>query len=139
MNRYTLGVVALLLLIVGGFIAVRHPEGGAAFSGACVRIGMVLGAAWLAWPQIAGLWNKTPRWLLIATGIGILICVVQPLWALAAIPVLAGLWFLAPKITALWKTKSDLQSPGASRPAGDGQPVAPAPQPRRPRRRPNAR
>jgi hypothetical protein len=139
MSRHTLGVVALLLLIVGGIAAVQHPESGAAFSGACVRVGMVLGAAWLAWPQIASLWKKTPRWLLIATGVGVAVCIVQPLWALAAIPVLAALWFLGPKLTAMWKSKSGLQSSTATRPAGEtGPPEQPA-GPKRPRRRPNAR
>ena len=139
MSRHTLGVVALSLLVIGGIAFLQHGDSGKAFSGACMRVGMVLGAAWLAWPQIASVWKKTPRWLLIATGVGVAVCVVQPLWALAAIPVLAALWFVGPKLASLWKSKSGLQSPAASRPTSEAGSTTQAAQPKRPRRRPNAR
>ncbi len=141
MSRHTLGVVAIFLLIVGGIIALQQPEGGAAFAGACIRVGMVLGAVWLAWPQVASFWNKTPRWLLIASAVAVVVCVVHPLLALAAIPVLALLWFAGPKVVTFWKPKPGGKSPTDPRPPADRPAAATQATslPKRPRRRPNAR
>ena len=64
---------------------------GAAFAGACIRVGLVLGALWLSLPQITYVWSKTPRWLLIVAGVALVVptrwhdawcyrvCVVNPL------------------------------------------------------------
>jgi hypothetical protein len=66
MRRNLLGIVSALLLIVGGVSAFGGPGGEAAqqFSGVCIKSGLVLGALWLALPQILALIAKSPRWLL---------------------------------------------------------------------------
>ena len=66
MNRTTLGVVAVLLLLVGGITAWRGPPDGSAvgFAAGCIRVGLVLAALWLALPQILSLFRSTPGWLL---------------------------------------------------------------------------
>lgn len=65
MNRNALGIVALLLLLIGGITWFRGPPDGSAmgFSGGCIRVGLVLAALWLAFPQILALFRTTPRWL----------------------------------------------------------------------------
>jgi hypothetical protein len=66
MRRNLLGIVAALLLIVGGISAFGGPGGESAqqFSGVCIKSGLVLGALWLALPQITALLSKTPGRLL---------------------------------------------------------------------------
>ena len=105
MNRTHLGFCALALLAIGG-IAYRSFPGDAnavGFAGGCIRMGVVLGALWLAWPQITGFLSRAPRWLLVASGIAIVVCVVKPILLLLAVPALALLWFFGPKL----QTKAD--------------------------------
>jgi hypothetical protein len=63
MSRKSLGIAAALLLIVGLFIWWRGPGGENALGLAygCIRVGLVLGALWLAFPQIVGLLKAMPR------------------------------------------------------------------------------
>jgi hypothetical protein len=63
MRRKTLGIAAVLLLAVGVVAALRGPEDGSArgFAGGCIRVGLVLGALWLAWPQIQGIFARLPQ------------------------------------------------------------------------------
>jgi hypothetical protein len=65
MRRTTLGILAAFLLVVGFIVALRGPEDGSAagFAGGCVRVGLVLGALWLAWPQIIAGLKRVPGWL----------------------------------------------------------------------------
>lgn len=62
MSRNTLGIVAALLLLAGIVIWWRGPGGenalGLAFG--CIRVGLVLGALWLAFPQLAALAKAVP-------------------------------------------------------------------------------
>jgi hypothetical protein len=138
MNRLKLGLAAGLVLLVGVIVALQQPEGGAAFAGACIRVGMILAALWLAWPQIARYWGQTPRWLLIAAAVALVICVIHPMYALAAVPILALLWFLGPRVMSFWK-KAGPTSVANSSHADDSQTAATTAPPRRPRRRSNAR
>jgi hypothetical protein len=66
MRRTTLGIIALVLLVVGGITAINGPGGTSAwgFSGVCIKSGLVLGALWLALPQIQSMAARLPRWLL---------------------------------------------------------------------------
>lgn len=64
MRRTTLGILAIFLLVVGLIVALRGPEDGSAagFAGGCVRVGLILGALWLAWPQIIAGIKRLPGW-----------------------------------------------------------------------------
>src|SRR5262245_39585924 len=66
MRRTTLGIIALLLLVVGSIAAFNGPGGESAwgFSGVCIKSGLVLGALWLALPQIQSLATRLPRTLI---------------------------------------------------------------------------
>jgi hypothetical protein len=65
MRRTTLGILAIFLIVLGFIVAWRGPEDGSAvgFAGGCVRVGLVLGAIWLAWPSIAAAIKRVPGWL----------------------------------------------------------------------------
>lgn len=114
MNRTALGIVAAALLAIGLMTAFRGPADGSAagFAGGCVRVGLVLAALWLALPQIVSFFTRTPKWLLAASGIGIVVCAVKPLLLLLVVPVLAGLWLFGPKL----RTKDDQPIVGEKRP-----------------------
>src|SRR3954467_15039157 len=64
MNRNALGIVAAVLLFLGGVTVVFGPGGGnsSGFAGGCIRVGLVLGALWLALPQILSPAAHLPRW-----------------------------------------------------------------------------
>lgn len=66
MRRNLLGIIAAILLVLGVASMVGGPGGESArqFSGVCIRSGLVLGALWLALPQIFALVAKAPRWLM---------------------------------------------------------------------------
>jgi hypothetical protein len=119
MNRTALGIVALGLLAIGFYTVWGGPEGATGFAAGCIRVGLVLGALWLAYPPLARFLRRTPRWLLTASGIAVVVCAVKPLLLVVAIPLLGLLWFLGPKLS----TKAD-------------KPLVPQ---KRPRRRSNAR
>jgi hypothetical protein len=106
MKRSLLGIVALGLVLSGalglylGFSA-NSQEGMAA--GVGLRAGLVLGALWMALPQLVQLLEPVPRWLIGTVAIGALIVVVQPksfMFVAIAVAVLVGLqvtgWFLKP-------------------------------------------
>ena len=62
--RHALGIIAAFLLLIGGISAVGGPGGQSAwgFSGVCIKSGLVLGALWLALPQIHATLARAPRW-----------------------------------------------------------------------------
>ena len=66
MSRKSLGIAAALLLSLGLFIWWRGPGGENAlgFAFGCIRVGLVLGALWLAFPQIVALFKQGPVSLL---------------------------------------------------------------------------
>jgi hypothetical protein len=106
MNRTALGLVTLLLLIVGGATLVTRGAGDESktpFAAGCIRVGLVLGALWLALPQITAFFARAPRWLLVASAIGLIICAVKPWLLLILVPALVALWILGPKLA----TKAD--------------------------------
>jgi len=66
MNRNLLGIIAAILLLLGGITHFFGPGGNSAsgFAGGCIRVGLVLGALWLPLPQILAPAARMPGWLL---------------------------------------------------------------------------
>ena len=66
MNRNLLGIIAATLLLLGGVTHFFGPGGNSAssFAGGCIRMGLVLGALWLALPQILTTIASMPGWLM---------------------------------------------------------------------------
>ena len=89
--RLTIGLFAVLLLVAGFLL----PSGDSlsAAGGACLRVGILMGLWWFAYPQV----SRIPRWLAIAVGVGVLAVLLRPKLIVLVIPVLALLWFLGPR------------------------------------------
>jgi hypothetical protein len=102
MNRTSLGIIAIVLLALGGIAMTRGPANcsAAGFAGGCIRVGLVLGALWLALPQLLRFLSRTPKWLLAACGIGVVVCAVKPVLLIAVVPLLGLLWFFGPRTRA---------------------------------------
>ncbi len=66
MRRASLGVIAAILLLLGFVSALNGPGGSSAwgFSGVCIKSGLVLGALWLALPQIQATLSRLPSRIL---------------------------------------------------------------------------
>lgn len=62
MRRHVLGIIALVLLVLGGITLVSGPGGSSAmgFAGSSIKAGLVLGALWLALPQIEATARRLP-------------------------------------------------------------------------------
>jgi len=103
-SRAMLGIMTVGLLIVG--VCLLFQDGAAfTYSGGFIKSGLVTGALWLALPQLTAFFKQTPRWLLIAGGIGIAIATLNWQLLLVIVPVVAGLWFFAPRLLAKAKAK----------------------------------
>lgn len=102
MQRNLMGLIALLLLVAGGVAALSYtsPTSSASWAGGAIKIGLVLGAIWLALPQIERFLRKTPQWLLVVSLIGILLIAVRPWAAVAVVPLLIGMWIFGPRIAS---------------------------------------
>ena len=95
MHRPTVGIIALAFL--GGALALWvRPldwDGYLAMLGACVRIGLVMGAIWLAHPQLV----KLPAWLpnvMLVAAIGVAL---KPRLIFIAVPLLLLFFWLRPR------------------------------------------
>jgi hypothetical protein len=103
MHRPTVALIAILLLAGAAYYRFFPPlpedSVGAGLEAACVRLGIVMAALWLALPQLA----RFPWWI----GLGALILVIaavlasRPKLFLYAIPILVALW-----ITRRWTAKT---------------------------------
>jgi hypothetical protein len=64
MRRHILGILALILLLLGLVTLMEDSavSSAAGISGSCIKSGLVLGALWLALPQILSTFAALPRW-----------------------------------------------------------------------------
>ena len=90
MHRPTIGLIALVLLVAG---VATYQQSDTTLPAACLRMGLVMGIWWFAFPQLASL----PRWLVFTT-LGVLVVgAVRPRLLWVALPVIVLLWFLSPR------------------------------------------
>jgi len=106
---HAVGIIAAALLIVGIALFVANSAYG--LMSFCIRVGLVLGALWLALPQLMGVVKRFPPWMIGTSLVAIAIVIVQPRMLIYLIPV-AGL-LLAFKVFS-WFTHP---SPPPSRPS----------------------
>jgi hypothetical protein len=57
----------------------------------CVRVGLVLCAIWLAYPQLEKITQRVPPWMLGCIVLGMLIIIVRPRMVIYLAPVLAAI------------------------------------------------
>jgi len=89
--RAAIGLFAVVLLLVGAFTYGRVDD---AFSGACLRVGLMMALWWFAYPQV----KNVPRWLAVTGGILLFVVILRPKLIVLAIPVLIVLWLLRPRV-----------------------------------------
>ena len=64
------------------------------FASICIRVGLMLGAIWLAFPQLVGLMKRFPPWLMGAITVSGLVVAARPRMILYLGPVVAAIAFL---------------------------------------------
>ena len=91
LRRHSLGALALLLVCAGVGIWFQTGSGQNQYltlAGVLLRAGLVLGAVWLAFPQVTELLSRYPWWLLLAGGASLLLLIWRPRTAALVIPLL---------------------------------------------------
>lgn len=94
MHRPTVGLIALILLAGAAYYRMfpPPPEDSVQVSleGACVRLGIVMAALWLALPQL----SRFPWWIGVAVLLAVIVAVLasKPKLFFYALPILAALW-----------------------------------------------
>lgn len=90
----SLGIAFLLgglgLLIVKG----TGDSQWSMFASICMRVGLMLGAIWLAFPQVVALARRFPPWLMATIAISGLVIAARPRMILYLGPVVAAIAFL---------------------------------------------
>lgn len=100
MRRILIGCLSLVFLAAAVFIYLRAPAGEMLLIrnvpddekfllSVCQRVGLVLGAMWLAYEQVRQLSHRSPPWLLGCIGLALLVLVVRPKAILIVAPLLA--------------------------------------------------
>jgi hypothetical protein len=95
MRRVVLGIFAIVFVVGGATLYFFGPrqESYAVFAASGLRIGLVLGAFWLAWPQLV----RIPWWFVQIGLVGTLAVAVRPKAAVLVLPILAALWIIRPR------------------------------------------
>ena len=106
MRRHAAGILALLLLATAGYGFARYglnAEDSSFFWSSCWRVGLVLGAIWLAFPQLMKLTDTVSPAVLAVVGTIAVVVVVRPRTIIVLGPILVLLailqffgWLLKP-------------------------------------------
>ncbi len=98
MQRHALGAIALVSLVLGisgiAYFGVDDSQTSMA-AGMCLRIGLVLGAVWLALPQFQRVSGNAPPWVMGFVMLCLLIVIARPRTILIIGPALLVLGALA--------------------------------------------
>jgi len=94
MRRHAIGIIALVLLLLAVVFWIWPPpwSGDLFARGAFVRVGAIMAALWLAYPEV----KRLPPWLLAAIPLLLVILAVRPRWFLIALPIVIALAILRP-------------------------------------------
>jgi hypothetical protein len=94
MHRPSLGIFALVMLASAGAIYLATTvESWRAFADVLFRVALVLGAWWLAEPQL----SRLPGWLLAAFGASMIVLAIRPRYFLVALVILVVAAIIRPK------------------------------------------
>jgi len=94
MNRPLVGILAIVLLAIGGVLLVWRPIESEAFTSAFVRIGLVLAALWLALPDTR---RPASRWLMIGVLLLAVLLAIRPKLIPLAVVILIAMAILRPR------------------------------------------
>jgi hypothetical protein len=94
-RRTKLGLAALVLLLAAGLLKLLEPTGPFAAEGwgACLRVGVILGAVWLAYADLA----RLPMWALPAIALLALAAIRWKVFLFLVPPALFLGWLLLPR------------------------------------------
>ncbi len=98
MRRHLLGILSLVLLAgaVYGLLRYGTAESQASMlSSMCLRIGLVLGAIWLAFPQVRQLSGTMSPWMVAPFALLGIIVLARPRTAVVMVPIALALGVLA--------------------------------------------
>ena len=105
MRRHALGIFSAVLILAGIILLANYGNAGEMGMAAsvCLRAGLVVGAIWLAFPQLSQISTRFPPWLIgcCLVGIGVLVwrpqlfVVVGPLLGAIAVIQFFG-WLMKP-------------------------------------------
>lgn len=85
-------MIAIAFLAAAGVRLYKIGVGDAEmFTSVFLRVGLVLGAAWLAWPQLTQLAHRVPPWFLAVAVLGLMVVMMRPRSVLILGPILAAL------------------------------------------------
>ncbi len=100
MQRRIVGILALVLLAVGGLALASPADDGMRqnVAASCLRIGMVLGVLWLALPEFS---RPASRWVFFALLVTIIVIASRPKLAVAAAVFMVGVLLLRPRLKSL--------------------------------------
>lgn len=94
MPRMKIGLAALTLLGLAGLFWVTSPGGGYQMSSVLLRVAVVLGALWLALPEL----KRVPRVGLAAVLIATIVLALQPRLFLLALAAIVAAALLRPRL-----------------------------------------
>ncbi len=94
-RRVTIGIIGWVLLIVGIFIFFYgpHDDTWTMLCGACVRVGLIMLALWLAFPQV----SRVPPWIYGCSLVALIVVAARPKWIVWVGPSLVALWLVRPR------------------------------------------
>ena len=96
-RRHIMGLFGLAFLLCGvGLLVARGASDSqwSMFASICIRVGLMLGAIWLAFPQVVGLAQRFPPWLMGTVGFSALVVAARPRMIFYLGPVVVAIAFL---------------------------------------------
>jgi hypothetical protein len=100
-RRQAIGIIAIVLLLAAAALCIWLPDQAdegltLGALGAFVRVGAVMAALWLAYPDV----KRLPAWLLAVIPLLLVILAWKPRWFLYALPIVIALVILKPRARA---------------------------------------
>ncbi|MDA1050760.1 MAG: hypothetical protein O3C40_09810 [Planctomycetota bacterium] len=96
-RRHIMGLLGIIFLLSGvGLLVVKGASDSqwSMYASICIRVGLMLSAIWLAFPQIEGLTKRFPSWLMATIGVMAFIIAASPRRIVYLGPIVAAIAFL---------------------------------------------
>ncbi|GIW96040.1 MAG: hypothetical protein KatS3mg110_4081 [Pirellulaceae bacterium] len=95
-QRSVIGWLAVSLLVAAALTWLVLPVSASSrtFLAICIRMGLLLGALWLALPQLAAIWAKYPRWMWGLLVFAAILIFLQPASLAYLVPIGVVVWLL---------------------------------------------